>query len=429
MLILVLFLASLRGFPLLGLLILLWLARLVQVKSLMRLAGSSWMSALGPGGIFCCLRRCSGCVDCLSGSRTGGSHHFSIFAEFSILQWTAEVSCPRVTQPVWPACWVDTPDGSSSSASKVVQNTWDIYSEELETVPPDLILALRSAFDRKGVDGSSGLRVLRLVFLGAYHRAGGLVASGFQVAGGSELRRVSREDEVYVASAQCFVNSSLVPALLFRRWSNPLRMFSRVFVSTASLRTGGMRCIGIGVLSDDRVHAGLCTPWSLGCTGFLPDVHGFYKWVFDALGVLDDFVRQVVVARKGSGLRSWAKWLREDLGSRPYTFFIPDFVPAEFRKAWRPFFCRSGHLVVTVEQFLEFVDSFLPQEPVIDLPWITGQDLLEVAKDKKAVYGCGLDGWARSEIKSLPLAWFSGLTILLNILLFGLKDCWMLILL
>ena len=35
--------------------------------------------------------------------------------------------------------------------------------------------------------------------------------------------------------------------------------------------------------------------------------------------------------------------------------------------------------MVTVEQFLDFVDPFLPQEPVLDLPRITtGQDLLEV---------------------------------------------------
>ena len=39
--------------------------------------------------------------------------HFSIFADFQIRQWTAEVSCPGATQPVWLACWVDTPDQSS----------------------------------------------------------------------------------------------------------------------------------------------------------------------------------------------------------------------------------------------------------------------------------------------------------------------------
>ena len=33
-----------------------------------------------------------------------------------------------------------------------------------------------------------------------------------------------------------------------------------------------------------------------------PDIHGFYKWVFDALGVLNDLVKQVVVAHWDTGL-------------------------------------------------------------------------------------------------------------------------------
>ena len=37
-----------------------------------------------------------------------------------------------------------------------------------------------------------------------------------------------------------------------------------------------------------------------------------------------------------------------------------------------PFFCRSGHPVVTPDQFLDFVGHLLPQEPQLDLPWITG---------------------------------------------------------
>ena len=42
------------------------------------------------------------------------------------------------------------------------------------------------------------------------------------------------------------------------------------------------------------------------------------------------------------------------------------------------YFRRSGHPVVTVDQFVRFVDPCLPQEPVLELPRITGQDLLEV---------------------------------------------------
>ena len=79
-----------------------------------------------------------------------------------------------------------------------------------------------------------------------------------------------------------------------------------------------------------------------------------------------------------------------------------------------PFFCRSGHPVVTPNQFLCFVGHLLPQEPYLDLPRITSRDLQEVARAKKCTAG-GLDGWAWNEIEALPLPWFSGLAILLKL--------------
>ena len=93
-----------------------------------------------------------------------------------------------------------------------------------------------------------------------------------------------------------------------------------------------------------------------------------------------------------------------------------------------PYFCRCGHLVVTVEQFLDFVDPFLPQKPFLDLPRITGQDLFEVAQAKTSTAG-GLDGWAWNEAQGLASILFSGLAVLLNkwrLRLFGLRGCLML---
>ena len=149
--------------------------------------------------------------------------------------------------------------------------------------------------------------------------------------------------------------------------------------------------------------------------------------------MLNGFTRKVVVSRMDTGIRKWTRWLREDLGARPYASLRPDFVPAspflvvkdalteaskmlvephlidaEFRKAWMPFFCRSGHLVVSTDRYLAFVGHLLPQEPLRDLPRITGRDLQEVAGTKRSTAG-GLDGWAWNEIKALPLPWFSGL--------------------
>ena len=89
-------------------------------------------------------------------------------------------------------------------------------------------------------------------------------------------------------------------------------------------------------------------------------------------------------------------------------------IDAEFRKAWMPFFCRIGHPVVAVTQFLAFVGSFLPQEAELDLPPISGRELMEFARSKMSTAG-GLDGWAWNEIKVSHLPWFSGLAILLNL--------------
>ena len=69
--------------------------------------------------------------------------HFSVLARFSIGAWMADVACPVVCQPVWPACWLDTPDRSSSSSTRVVQDVWDVYREELGVVLEEVVLALR----------------------------------------------------------------------------------------------------------------------------------------------------------------------------------------------------------------------------------------------------------------------------------------------
>ena len=78
-----------------------------------------------------------------------------------------------------------------------------------------------------------------------------------------------------------------------------------------------------------------------------------------------------------------------------------------------PYFRREGHPVVTTQAFLDFVGDLLPQEPFLDLPILTGEDLYEVAMAKKSTAG-GLDGWAWNEIKALSLSWFVGLALVLR---------------
>ena len=77
--------------------------------------------------------------------------HFSVLACFRIDAWMADVACPVICPPIWPACWLDTPDRSSSSSSRVVQDVWDIYRSELGVVPAEVVLALRNAVSRCSV--------------------------------------------------------------------------------------------------------------------------------------------------------------------------------------------------------------------------------------------------------------------------------------
>ena len=161
-----------------------------------------------------------------------------------------------------------------------------------------------------------------------------------------------------------------------------------------------------------------------------PDLHGFNKWVFDALGMLNDFVRQVLLhVPNGYGricdlgptlglglilflllpsLSSKTRWRRLP---RSWLSLISLMLSSVRRGCG--FSVGLGHPVVTVDQFLNFVDPFLPQKPVLELLGINGQDLFEVAKARKfrLVVWTGGPGMI---FKSLPPAWFSGLAILPN---------------
>ena len=135
-----------------------------------------------------------------------------------------------------------------------------------------------------------------------------------------------------------------------------------------------------------------------------PDLHGFCKCAMDTLALLNEFVLKVVHHRQTARLQAWSNWIREDLTSHPYQWLRLEFVPpaphlvckpqdsphgsgilvqpalvdALFRKAWMPYFRRDGHLVVTPQAFLDFVGDHLPQEALLDLPILTGEELMKL---------------------------------------------------
>ena len=91
----------------------------------------------------------------------------------------------------------------------------------------------------------------------------------------------------------------------------------------------------------------------------------------------------------------------------------PARIDDEFRKAWLPYFCRSGQRDTSLEEFSFEVDGWLPLLPEVHLPCLTGQMLADVVQRKGATAG-SLDGWGWRELKVLPVSWFDELARILS---------------
>ena len=155
-----------------------------------------------------------------------------------------------------------------------------------------------------------------------------------------------------------------------------------------------------------------------------PDLHGFYKSVFDSLDSLNDFLQQVVVSRRDLGIREWTWWLRGRFGFQTVCWILFHLLLFSSSRMLSPSLlgfwlslislmlnsARLGYLssvglVILLSLLISswiLLVIFCLQESPLDLPSITGRDLLEVARAKKSTAG-GLDGWAWNEIKALPL--------------------------
>ena len=122
----------------------------------------------------------------------------------------------------------------------------------------------------------------------------------------------------------------------------------------------------------------------------------FHEVVGDLHGRLSDFIHRVI-HRRDEAIRSWRGWLpffRCDPHLTPGVSGIlasPDRIDEEFRKAWLPYFCRSGQREASLEEFNEEVVGWLPLLPEIDMPPLTGDDIFQVVRRKTATAGC-LDG-------------------------------------
>ena len=168
-------------------------------------------------------------------------------------------------------------------------------------------------------------------------------------------------------------------------------------------------------------------------------VGAFFDVASDVHRRLSDFIHQVVIHRRDAAIRGWRNWIREDPLVHPYRWLRPDLVlpapflqckphltpdgsgvlsdpnqiDAEFRKAWLPYFCRSGQRETSLDEFSFEVDGRLPILPEIHLPRLTGQMLVDVVQRKGATAG-SLDGCGWRELKILPVSWYDGLARILT---------------
>ena len=158
----------------------------------------------------------------------------------------------------------------------------------------------------------------------------------------------------------------------------------------------------------------------------------FCRVVGDLQRRLSDFIHSIVVHRRDEAIKGWRNWLREDPLVHTYKWLGPDLVPPapflqckphltpggsgvladparideEFRKAWLPFFCRSGQREASLEEFNLEVEEWLPLLPDFSLPRLTGQVLADVVQ-RKGASASSLDGWGWRELKVLPASWLA----------------------
>ena len=122
------------------------------------------------------------------------------------------------------------------------------------------------------------------------------------VAPPGRVHRPARTDNVDSIKCYAFVNSSLSPVVLFRR---RLDSVGDVLKRT---RKNGFTTIRWQVLmqqwaarQDPTGPVVTLDPWK---DWLPPDLHGFCAWVFDTLKVPDEFISQVVSARRDAAILS-----------------------------------------------------------------------------------------------------------------------------
>ena len=338
-------------------------------------------------------------------------------------------------------------------ASSEVQRVWDVYDDRLQFMSRQDALPLDESLIAGDVSQAwlvwSGAET---ALADAYRFSGGpapnrglILGRGkarFRLVrlGGHEVRKVRGDAADVHDAADVFLyrDSSIAPLLDIRR---------RIRAVLNVLDT--MISHGVTLSRSVELTAQWCKILSIGplYPKVLDDHHaveGFglgdlRRIIGDLHRRLSDFIHGVAVYHRDEAVRGWRNWLRRDPLVHPYRWLRPDLVvptpflqcqphltpggsevladPAkideEFRKAWLPYFCRSGQRDTSLEEFNFEVEGWLPLLPEFELPRLTGQMLADVILRKGAT-ASSLDGWGWRESKVLPVAWYDQLARILT---------------
>ena len=285
--------------------------------------------------------------------------HLAIRALFDCDGWESWVTQSVQRTPLWPASWLPVLDKTRSSMSAEVQRVWEVYDERLQFMSRRDASLLDESLGRDDVSLAWLVwsRAAEAALADAFRFSGGpLPSRGLVLGKGSALLRVVKlgghrvrkarandADALDAADVFLYYDSSVAPLLdMRRRFKAVMDVLDAMILYGVSLS----RSVELTVQWDRILVAGPLYRVGGGGIGFgrIP-----YRWLRPDLVPPAPFLQcEPHLTPDGSGVLS-----------------DPVRIDEEFRKAWLPYFCRSGQRETSLDEFSFEVDGWLPLLPEV----------------------------------------------------------------